>query len=133
MTEIQENLAELFFSKLKTAPNPGAVLAQFYGALTGQEVGRSELMMINRLVKIYGRTSVFFSVIDASRLKDIAEFPYAYIFTICRAKFQRASEAELSIGSLLSLSKQISELEAEAAKVKKINPEDAIKYLEGKK
>jgi uncharacterized small protein (DUF1192 family) len=132
MTETQENLAEMFFSKLKVSTNPGVILAQFYGALTGKEVGRSEIIMMNKLVKIYGRASVFFSTIDVSRLKDLTEFPYAYLFTVCRAKFQKASEADLSINSMISLERRIASFEEEIAKVKRIDPEKASKYLEGK-
>jgi hypothetical protein len=131
MTEIQENLAELFFSKLKVAPNPGVILAQFYGALTGREVGRTEIIGMNRLVKTFGRNSVFFSVIDVSRLKDVTEFPYGYIFAICRTKLQKANEADLSTASMQSLARLVTSLEEEVAKVKKIDPEKAGKYLEG--
>jgi hypothetical protein len=130
MTE-QENLAELFFSKLKTAPNPGVVLAQFYGALTGKEVGRTEIIGMNRLVKTFGRNSVFFSVIDVSRLKDITDFPYGYIFAICRTKLQKASEADLSAASMQSLARLVTSIEEEVSKVKKIDLEKAGKYLEG--
>lgn len=131
MADTQENLAELFFSKLKIAPNPGVILAQFYGAITGKEVGRSEIIMMNKLVKLYGRTSVFFSTIEITRLKDLEEFPYGYLFTICRTKLQKASEAELSITSMQSLARLITSLEDEVAKVKRIDPDKASKYLEG--
>lgn len=131
MTETQENIAELFFSRLKVAPVPGVVLAQFYSALTGKEVGRSEMIMMGKLVKIYGRSSVFFSIIEVSRLKDLEEFPYGYIFAICKNKLQKVSEAELSTTSMQSLAKLISSLEDEVAKVKRIDPEKASKYLEG--
>jgi hypothetical protein len=129
--ELQENLTELYFSKLKISPNPGVLLAQFYGAITGKEVGRSEIIGMNRLIKLFGRTSVFFSTIEVSRLKDLEEFPYAYIFTICRTKLQKASESEISTASMQSLAKLISSIEEEVSKVKKIDIKQAAKYLEG--
>ena len=49
MADTSESLAELFFAKLKTAQNSGVVLAQFYGALMGIEVGRSEIINFSKL------------------------------------------------------------------------------------
>ena len=132
MTGNQENLSELFFSKLKVAPSPGVVLAQFYGALTGKEVGRSEIIMMSKLTKIYGRTSVFFSIIDVSRLDNITEFPYGYINTVCKAKLQKSMEADMTLTSMMSLERKITDLEKDILKVRKIDPEKATKYLEGK-
>lgn len=131
MTEAQENIAELFFSRLKVAPVPGAVLAQFYGAITGKQVGRSEMIMLGKLCKIYGRSSVFFSIIEVSRLNDLEEFPYGYIFAICKNKLQKSTEAEISTASMQSLAKLITTLEDEVSKVKKIDIKKAGKYLEG--
>lgn len=133
MSEIQENIAEMFFSKLKVSQTPGVLLAQFYGAITAKEVGRFEVGALNRLIKIYGRSSVFFSIIDASRLKDLTDFPVQYIHAVCKAKLQKMSEADSTVASMISLDKRIEDIENELAKVKRIDPEKATKYLEGNK
>lgn len=131
MADMQENIAELFYSRLKIAPNPGLVLAQFYGNLMGIEVGRSEIIMFGKLVKLFGKTSVFFSVIDVSRIDTPTEFPYGLLFKICKTKLEKSLEADMSISSMLSLERRITDWEKEIAKVKKIDPEKASKYLDG--
>lgn len=131
MAEIQENLAELFFSRLKTAPNPGVVLAQFYGNIMGLEVGRSEIIMFSKLVKIFGKSSVFFSIIDASRIETPTEFPYGLLFKICKTKLEKLLESDMALTSMMSLERKITDLEKDIAKVKRIDPEKASKYLEG--
>jgi len=129
MTET-EGLSDLYFSKLKTSVNPGVVLAQFYGAIMGLEIGRSEIIMFGKLVKIFGRSSVFFSVIDISRIDTPKEFPYGLLHHICRTKLEKSTEESLALTSMYSLERKITELEKEIAKIKRIDPEKARKYLE---
>jgi hypothetical protein len=129
MTDSTENITELFFSKLKTAPNAGVVLAQFYGTVMGLEVGRSEIIKLNKLTKLFGKTSVFFAIVDVSRIETPTEFPYGLLFKICKTKLERVVEIEMSTPSMYSLDKRIADLEKELAKVKKIDPDKAGKYL----
>jgi len=130
---LPENLSELYFSRLNTAPNAGVVLAQFYGVVMGLDVGRSEIIRFNQLVKLFGKTSVFFSIIDASRIDTPTEFPYGLLFTICKNKLEKTLESNMAMTSMFSLEKRISDMEKDIAKVKKIDPEKANKYLEGPK
>jgi len=130
MTET-EGLSDLYFSKLKTSANPGVVLAQFYGAVMGLEVGRSEIIMLGKLVKMFGRSSVFFSIIDISRIETPKEFPYGLLHHICRTKLEKSTEQDLALTSMYSLERKITELEKEMAKIKRLDPEKARKYLEG--
>jgi hypothetical protein len=131
MADVHENLAELFFSRLKTAPNPGVVLAQFYGNVMGLEVGRSEIIMFSKLVKMFGKSSVFFSVIDVSRIETPTEFPYGLLFKICKTKLEKSLESDMALTSMYSLERKISDLQKEVAKTKKIDPDKATKYLDG--
>lgn len=131
MTDIQESVVDLFFSKLKTAQNPGVVLAQFYGNLFNLEVGRSEIVLFNKLVKLFGRTSVFFSTLDISRIETPTEFPYGLLFKVCKTKLEKTLEADLALTSMFSLERRITDLEKDIARVKKVDPDKVSKYLEG--
>ena len=133
MTEAQENLAEMFFSKLKIAPNAGVVLAQFYGSIMGLEVGRSEIVLFSKLVKLFGKTSVFFSIIDVSRIETPTEFPYGLLFKICKTKLEKSLESDMAMTSMFSLERRITDLEKDIAKVKRMDIEKANKFLEGGK
>lgn len=129
--ELQENLTELYFSKLKTAPNPGVILAQYYGTMMGLEVGKSEIIKFNMLVRLFGRSSVFFATTDISKIDTPTEFPYGLIYHICKTKLEKSTEADMALTSMHSLERKITDLQKEVAKIKKIDPEKASKYLDG--
>jgi hypothetical protein len=97
----------------------------------GLEVGRSEIIMFSKLVKIFGKSSVFFSIIDASRIETPTEFPYGLLFKICKTKLEKLLESDMALTSMMSLERKITDLEKDIAKVKRIDPEKASKYLEG--
>ena len=134
MSDTTENLTELFHARLKTASNAGVVLAQFYGAVMDLPVGRSEIIMLNKLVKLFGKTSVFFSILDISRIETPTEFPYGLLFKICKTKLEKTLESDLALNSMFSLERKVAEINKEIEKTRKMDPEKArIKYLEGKK
>jgi hypothetical protein len=131
MSELPENVVELYFSKLKTAQNPGVILAQFYNSVMGVEVGRSEIILFSKLVKLWGRTAVFFAVVDISRIDTPKEFPYGLLHHICKTKLEKSTEADLALTSFFSLERKITDLQKEMSSIKKIDPDKASKYLEG--
>lgn len=132
MAENAEGLAELFFARLKTTTNPGVVLAQFYGALLNVDYGRSDIISFNRLIKIFGKSIVFFTIIDISRKETFTEFPYGLIFKICKDKLEAILQTEISLSSLYSLDSRINIMEKEISKTKIINPAIAIKDFDSK-
>jgi len=66
-----ENLAEFYYEKLHDTVNPALVLSQFYGNLFSKEYGRSEIIMFNRLLKLYGRFTIYFSLLDMHSMTEI--------------------------------------------------------------
>lgn len=134
MADTVENLAELFFSKLNSSPNAGVVLAQFYGALTGVQVGRSEIISFSKLSKVFGRTSVFFSIIDVSRKESFTEFPYGLLHTICKNKLEKTLQSDIDITGQHSLERKITDTNKEILKTKKVDPDKVVyKYFEERK
>lgn len=121
MTVNQENLTEIFFSKLKTSTNSGVVLAQFYSAIIGTEIGRSEIIKLNRLVKLFGRNSVFFAIVDIARKEDFTELPYGLLYKICKDKLELSTNVDAELSSMVSLDKAINEMNKEISKVEKVN------------
>jgi len=131
MANTAENLAELAYSKLKTSPNAGMVLSQLYSSLFGIDVGRSELIKFNLLVKKFGRTSVFFAVLAISRKEDpFTEFPYGLLHKICMDRLEVDLQVGMSTSSYESLDKLINETQKEMLRVKKIDPEKVSKFLQ---
>lgn len=113
-----ENSAEFYYEKLKSSDRPGTVLAALYCSLYGIDTTRSEIIMFNRLLKVFGRFTVFFSVIDmVGSYPDNVENPYSMLYTICKRKFE-ASHAESHLQSREPLDKYISNLDKEINSLK---------------
>ena len=113
-----ENSAEFYYEKLKTSISPGAIVAALYCSSYNIEVGRSQIIMFNRLIKMFGRFTVYFSVIDMlGSMQEAPDEPYPYIYTICKRKFE-ASHGEFNSQSRESLDKFIADLDKQIEKQK---------------
>jgi hypothetical protein len=71
MTEVSENSAEFYYEKLVNSTNPGLVLAQFFGNIFDRPISRVEVILFNRLLKVYGRFVVYFSILDLTSMTDL--------------------------------------------------------------
>lgn len=116
-----ENQAEFYYEKLKNSVNHGQVLLEFFREITGLDAGRSEIIMINKLIKLFGRFTVYFSILDLVRYEGKLEgnlFPLLY--TICRGRFERI-HSESFMPSHESLDRTITNLEKDIERVERIN------------
>lgn len=127
-----ENQAELYYEKLKNAENVGQVLTEFYVEITGREGGRTAIIMINKLVRMFGRFIVYFSILDVSRYEKIDGDVYPLLFTICRSRFEK-THPDASITAHAPLERQINQIrrEIEKNKEKKVKIPDSEGLLNG--
>ena len=105
---------------LHKSDKPGLVLANYYCALFEKDRTRSEIIMCNKLVKVFGRSTVFFSILDMNGYhadKEI-ESPYTLLYTICRKRFE-AEHVDSNIQARESLMPYITEVRKEKEKAKK--------------
>lgn len=87
---ISENLADLYYEKLSDSGNPGVTLAQFYGSVFGLDVSKKEVIMFNRLLKIYGRFLVYFSILDMTTVRDLnTENPFGLLSFFARKRLDQ--------------------------------------------
>lgn len=112
-----ENQAEFYYEKLKSQANPGSVLLEFFRELTGLGGGRSEIIMINRLMKLFGRFTVYFAIMDLSKIERLEGNLYPLLYTICKNRFERIHDTIFSI-SHESLDRQLTALKKEIGKTK---------------
>jgi hypothetical protein len=114
-----ENLSELYFEKLKTTTNPGVVLASFYCALYDIETTRSEIIMCNRLLKVFGRFTVFSAIVDtAGSYPILQENVYPLIYSICKRRFETAHD-DVIVQAREPLTKYINNMQKEAQLARK--------------
>lgn len=116
-----ENTSEFFYEKLKGSTNPGAVLAAHYCSLYSMEMSKNVVIMCNRLIKVFGRFTVFFSILDmAGSYPELVENPYPLLYTICKRKFETA-HGDILIPSHESLDNLLSSIDKELKQIRKKN------------
>ena len=124
---VKENVAELYYNKLRNTTNPGVVLANFFGALHDIQAGKREIIFCNRLLKIYGRFLVYFALLDTAR-NDFSDFNggelYAYLEKVCRGRFENAYGTGATPSSTVDLSRMIKNMIKELEKAKPIELPD---------
>lgn len=115
-----ENQAEFYYEKLKVSINPGQVLLEFFREMTNREAGRSEIIMINRLIKMFGRFTVYFGIMDLSKYQSdqLNGNLYPLLYTICKSRFERIHNDTFSPAQE-SLDKLLKELDKEREKARK--------------
>lgn len=113
-----ENQAEFYYEKLKSSTNPGQVLLEFFREMTSRDAGRSEIIMINRLIKVFGRFTVYFGIMDLSKIENLEGNLYPLLYTICKNRFEKIHVESFSV-SHESLDKYLKELEKERQKAQK--------------
>jgi hypothetical protein len=119
-----ENSSDYYYEKLKETPNPGAVLAAMMCSMYGMEVTRSEIIICNKLVKIFGRFITYFSIIDMiGSQPEKLEGIYPYLYTICKRRFEM-THLDYTIQSQISLLPYLKSLtkEIESMKYTVLNP-----------
>ena len=118
-----ENIAELYYERLNNTTSVGSVLTRFMCELIDREPSKSYVIQLNRLVKIFGRFNVYFSIIDMSNVRDLGDNFYPLLYTICRNRFEKSHSGD-TVVQFTSLSKEINEIEKgiERTKKAKLNP-----------
>jgi hypothetical protein len=114
-----ENISELYYEKLRTSTSPGVVLATFYCELYDRTATRSEIIMFNRLLRVFGRFTVFSSVVDmGGSYPEWQENVYPLLYTICKRKFELAHD-DAVVQSRESLTRYINGIRKGAVESKK--------------
>jgi len=113
-----ENLAELYYERLRTTTNPGATLANFMCELTGKEPSKSYVIQINKLIRIFDRYNVFFSIIDLSNVRDLKDNIYPLLYTICRGRFEKQHQSS-TVVQFNKLDKELRDIGKDIEKAKK--------------
>lgn len=113
-----ENQAEFYYEKLKVSTNPGKVLLEFSRELLDTEV--IGIILINKLVKLFGRFTVYFALMDLSKYnsKELEGNLYPLVYTICKSRFERVHNGNIN-SSQEPLDKLLKELEKEREKAQR--------------
>lgn len=115
-----ENEAEFYYEKLKISTEPGKVIREFYRHMLDKDTGKSEIIMINRLVKMFGRFTVYFGIMDLSKYQSdqLNGNLYPLLYTICKNRFEKIHTETFSV-SHESLDKYLKEIQKEREKAQR--------------
>lgn len=84
-----ENLIELYYEKLYKDNNPGLVLTKFYCELFTLAFSPQKIITFNKLLKLYSRSTVFFSIVDCYDVKDITHDKiYGLLSYFCKKRME---------------------------------------------
>lgn len=104
-----ENLSEIYLNKLKEDQDPGLTLTKFYWALFNLDANVKDIPLFRKLVRIYGRDSVFMSLVEAGSMKNITlDSIYGLLRYLCNERV--AQKLEAIPNNSENLSKRVEEL-----------------------
>jgi hypothetical protein len=107
-----ENAAEFFYEQLSTTTNPALVLSRFYGEVFDRQYGRSEVIMFNRLLKLYSKFTIYFSILDMTSMDNInfESGTFGLLSYFCKKRLEQKI-GESTYNNLIDLEKEITKLE----------------------
>jgi len=89
---VMENIAEFYYEKLGSTDRPGNVLAQFFCSVFDFSVTRKEIILFNKLVKLYGRYVPYFAVLDLYSYEGAdPSNPYGLLSYYCKRRLEQKS------------------------------------------
>jgi len=105
-----ENLAEYYFEKLPQDSNPGLLLAKFFCQCMDTTVSKSEIIVFNRLIKLYGRTIPYFAILDVGGMETVnLDNPFAILAYFCKKRIEQKNP-EVFNGAYTNLDSKIEKL-----------------------
>lgn len=113
-----ENAAEFFYEQLSTTVNPALVLCRFYGTVFEREYGRSEVIMFNRLLKLYSKYTIYFSILDMSSMDNInfEAGTFGLLSYFCKKRIEQKFGVQVS--NIINLDRDINRIEKDIEKQK---------------
>jgi hypothetical protein len=125
--KITENVAEFYYEKLKDTTTPGKLLMKFYRDLLEKPVGVPEIILFNKLVKIFGKYTVFFSVLDLVNVETITSL-YGILFSICKDRLEKLNIVDTSASSV-NLNKLVANFQKDADEMNQAKLEKVAEKL----
>ena len=120
----EENIAETYLDGLKDETNPGALLARFYAELYSQPYNPQLIILINRLIKVYGRETTFYSILSIENMKDLDHSNiYPLLRYMCNKRLESKSKPTNELVDLTGYIQTV-KIKSEKVRAKKMKVSD---------
>ncbi len=94
-----ENLSDKYWNQLHKSQEPMRVLHSFYMELFDKEFSRKDVALFNKLLRIYGREEIFYTILDIHDMKKPNLYsPYNLFAAIIKNRLKK----KRGVDSLLS-------------------------------
>jgi len=117
-----ENLSQYYYEKLHSSTKPGALLVSFLCEILGRDRKSSDYSKLNKLVRMYGRESVFFAILEVYDM-DNPENYYPYMSAILKARLAKKNQLA-GYPAMISFEEEVKELDKIAKKIIKEREKD---------
>lgn len=106
-----ENLADLYYEKLSTSTNAGLTLAQFYCELFSITITKAEVILFNRLLKLFGRYTVYFAILDLYGYEEAnLDNVYGLLSYYCKKRVEAKNGPVLTQDPYVNLNSRIEKI-----------------------
>lgn len=114
-----EDLAGIYYADLYKSEKPGVYLCKFLWEVCERTPANSDIPVISKLVKIYGRRDVFFAILELSDVQNIDKNDYKglLVYILKRNLLNRYKDD--SGNAYLDLSPEIEKRKRTIQKIKK--------------
>lgn len=116
-----ENSSEYYYEQLNTSTNIGLTLSKFYCETFDVRITKSIIINMNRLIKMFGRFTVYFAIIEmfgmADRVVD-RDNPAPLLIYFCKKRTEEKYDITMN-SSYEDLTKKIKEIEKKIDEVRK--------------
>jgi hypothetical protein len=107
---LDENICAFYLEKLKTAEKPGMVLSEFFCRLFEVGFNSKLLVMLSKLLRLYGREAVFIAICDMYGVNDVTlDNPYPLLNYFIKKNMEGKTNMENYINTS-SIEKEITRL-----------------------
>ncbi len=125
---MNENLSEIYLEKLKTEKNIGLLLAKFFCELFGIPLTKEKIITFNKLIKLYSKENIFFSVLDCYDMPDVnTEKVYPLLGYFCKKRLEsKIKEIHVDV----NLTEQTKDIRKKINQVHKISMQISSPFFE---
>lgn len=108
---IEENLAEYWKEKIEESTEPASMLHLMYKSIL--QTDNNYYATFGKLTRIYGRNSVYFSILDCATLDEIEGDPLRILTYFCKKRLEENTSNKEAVIDIKALQDKIRKLNSD--------------------
>lgn len=89
-----ENIADLYYEKLGKTEKPGNILATFYEGIFDKPHSIQNIIMFNKLIRVYGKYIPYFAILDLFSYEkaEVGDNMFGLLSYYCKKRMEQKAE-----------------------------------------